>query len=288
MERNANCALFFILKQMKRLLLLVVLVFLCRKSPAQKDSFDVKGTIFFSDWKEKGAVKNAVVIFKVNNAVILQAPSSEDGAYHVRMKTTTEPLIITVETNSKTVASSKRVCGFLPSRDLRIIDSAVAGRIYVADLAVIPITCCYTSYPQPYYKRNSSQFISAETAHYYKLPKPDSAIAFMARMMTENPEIIVRISGRVDRRELRKKYLAISRTQVLLDTLLNRGIDPRRIKAVADMDWKNSINKVNARFTKGMKDRRRQRQMNRSGTFVILSFDFIPRPQPSPSADDED
>lgn len=241
---------------------------------AQNDFSEIKGTVTCYDLEDTGLIRNAEIVVKINDTLVLKVLTKEDGTYSLKLKKFIGSVKISVEISKKTKSNKKSQCGFIANKDLRLIGDISKSDIFIADFSLTPITDCLPPPPTIYFKANSVDlYWDKNKASSSDMP-PDSVFLYIASWLNENPRVIIELSGHTDSQETKIDNLSLKRAQLVKDKLISLGINGARLQPKAYGPTRMLISDKVIKKAETKEERCALRQRNRRVTILILSFNY--------------
>ena len=112
-------------------------------------------------------------------------------------------------------------------------------------------------------------------------PEGKDSLETLYQTMIENPTIVIELAAHTDSRDNDKRNMILSqnRAQSCVNYLVEKGIDPARMKAKGYGETRLRISDAEIAKMKTKEEQEAAHQQNRRTEFSVLSFDYVPGQQ---------
>lgn len=228
----------------------------------QKDFVEIRGTVYALTLRGQDTLtlKNADILLKINDTIIIKQTTDEAGHYKFQIKTTNLIATLYSQSTNKTFNKEKKEYCFFADGDRKKIDLS-KPKIFIADFRFLQISHCFGRLPKLLYEQNSIKPINVA----------DSLLKIQS-VLRDFPLMTIQINGNADSKETATDELSLKRAEFIYEELIKLGIEKNRLTYKAFGSTRPLISEEIIKKAKTKEEKFALRQLNSYLTFQVMTF----------------
>jgi len=242
----------------------------------QRDIIEIKGNIVdYDDSLKRIPELKVMLIFNDTLSIVTNADSLGNYSFNISRNFTkaykTNIIAYQDYQAAKKLFPPNKECpyfnnywGYLQTRQKLEFNSD--ANVFILNLKMTPVKV-ELRFPSVNFKKNSTEFSKCS------FDDPDTSIICIKKVLAENPSVIIELQVH-SWNEQHMNSLSKERAKLVIDKLIEFGIDSKRIKTTIWLDKKPLIRLDMIEKAKTVEEKERLECKNRRITYRIISWDY--------------